>query len=194
MEAVVEGAPTCLDLSINRDAGRKPPLHTPYNLFFVNKNLRSGLYLLQLIKPDRSRRPQGTLVHIPARYYKRIPKFYFIVGILLVLTSFTMNGDKLAAYLYFMSGVVSVIYAVSVHQVRARGRRKQQLQDSQQPQPDSNAPPADNEQPHPDNSATPADNQQPRPDKRKSPSGVKNCDLPQHGGGIPSAGQPAIKP
>jgi hypothetical protein len=105
-----------------------------------------------------------------------------------------MDGDKLAAYLYFIAGVISVIYAVSVHQARARGRKKRPLEDNQQPHPDDNATPADNQQPLPENNATPADKQQPLPDEQKSQSGMKNRDLPQHGGGIPASGQPEIKP
>ncbi len=154
---------------------------------------------MQLIKPDRLRRRQGTLVHIPARYYKRIPKFYFIVGILLVLTSFTLEGDKLAAYLYFISGIVSIIYAVSVHQARARVRRKRALANQHQPPADNDKAPADQQQSAPDANAQHADKQQPednapRIDKQESQSGMKNRDLPQHGGGIPASGQPELKP
>lgn len=62
-------------------------------------------------------------MHIPARYYKRIPQFYFIVGILLVISSFNMEDNPLGAYLYFMAGVISVVYAVSVFEARRKGRK-----------------------------------------------------------------------
>jgi hypothetical protein len=105
-----------------------------------------------------------------------------------------MVDNQLAAYLYFISGVVSVIYAVSVHQARAKERKKQLLANSHQPLAVDNTPPADQQQPHADHNAPPADQQQPLPDNQKSQSGMKNRDLPQHGGGVPASGQPEFKP
>lgn len=86
-------------------------------------------------------------MHIPDRYYKRIPKFYFIVGLLLVLTSFNMHGNRLGAILYFVAGVVSVIYAISVHQARKKRRKLY-------------SPPPGDLRPVPDDDSQPADGQQ----------------------------------
>jgi hypothetical protein len=119
-----------------------------------------------------------------------------------------MEGDKLAAYLYFIAGLVSVIYAISVYQARARVRRKQALANEHQPPADNNTTPANQQQPHaennahtadkqqalPEDNAPPTDQQQPSPDKQDSQSGKKERDLPQHGGSISSSGQPELKP
>ncbi|MDX1405251.1 MAG: hypothetical protein R3192_11970 [Woeseiaceae bacterium] len=84
-------------------------------------------------------------MHIPARYYKRIPKFYFVAGILLVLTAFNMDDNPLGAYLYFLAGVVSVVYAVSVFQ--ARRKRRQRAHDDLRPAPVEETPAAEKRPP-----------------------------------------------
>ena len=89
------------------------------------------------------------------------------------MTSFNIEGNQLASYLYFISGVVSVIYVVSVHQARARQRKNRRLPDNQQPLPDNDPQLAD---------------------KQQSQSGMENSDLSQHGGSIPSSRQPEFKP
>jgi hypothetical protein len=158
-------------------------------------------------------------VHIPARYYKRIPKFYFIVGILLVISSFNMDENPLGSYLYFIAGVVSVIYAVSVAQAR-RKRRKSMPREDLQPAPDEEAPtegqlsPPVEKRPQfiNDNPAVAekqqladadtqsADEQQATPEqgaasanRPQSQSGNEKRDLPQHGGGVSSPAQPEVK-
>jgi len=62
-------------------------------------------------------------VKIPAKYYDRIPKFYFIVGILLLANSIYMGMENFAAYFYFAFGILSVLYAISVHMARAKRRK-----------------------------------------------------------------------
>ena len=62
-------------------------------------------------------------MQIPAKYYKRIPKFYFIVGIMLLANSIYMGMENFAAYFYFAFGILSVLYAVSVHMARSTHRK-----------------------------------------------------------------------
>jgi len=80
-------------------------------------------------------------VHIPEKYYERIPKFYFIVGILLLVNSIYLGFEEFAAYFYLAFGVVSILYAVGVHKARTKHRNYPLDQDSQQtesePEPDS---------------------------------------------------------
>ena len=71
-------------------------------------------------------------MQIPARYYERIPKFYFIVGILLLANSIYMGMENFAAYFYFAFGILSVLYAVSVHLARAKHRNKPPEKESPQ--------------------------------------------------------------
>jgi hypothetical protein len=159
-------------------------------------------------------------VHIPARYYKRIPKFYFIIGILLVISSFNMDENPLGSYLYFMAGVVSVVYALSVAQAR-RKRRRSVPPELLQPAPDEEAPTEENlpppvnkrpefindnpaatdkEQPPADQNTATANEEQAPPEQKESvadsqekESGTENRDLPQHGGGVASPAQPELK-
>lgn len=61
-------------------------------------------------------------MHIPEKYYERIPQFYFIVGILLLANSFYLGIDDFAAYFYMAFGFVSLLYAVGVKRARERNR------------------------------------------------------------------------
>ena len=69
---------------------------------------------------------------IPEKYYERIPKFYFIVGILLLANSIYIGIDDFAAYFYLGFGVVSILYAVSVQKARVKHRKDPPAEDSQQ--------------------------------------------------------------
>ena len=71
-------------------------------------------------------------MQIPDRYYKRIPKFYFIVGILLLANSIYLGMENFAAYFYFAFGILSVLYAVSVHLARAKHRNQPPEEESPQ--------------------------------------------------------------
>lgn len=71
-------------------------------------------------------------MHIPAKYYDRIPIFYFIVGILLVLDAFYIGMNDLVAYLYAVAGVASIVYSASVHWARTRNRKEPPSADTQQ--------------------------------------------------------------
>ncbi len=130
-------------------------------------------------------------MHIPARYYKRIPSFYFIVGILLVITSFNMDENPLGSSLYLIAGVVSVIYAVSVYYARRKRRKNARSPVDLRPTPED-PPPATNKRPPliNDNPA-PAAAQQAQADEKES--GTEERDLPQHGGGVPAPAQPEVK-
>jgi len=75
-------------------------------------------------------------VQIPAKYYERIPKFYFIVGILLLVNSIYMGMNNIAAIFYFVFGTISVLYAVSVHMMRSRNRDKLPAEDLSQSESD----------------------------------------------------------
>ena len=71
-------------------------------------------------------------MQIPAKYYDRIPKFYFIVGILLLINSIYMGMENFAAYFYFAFGILSVLYAVSVHMARAKHRKNPPAEEATQ--------------------------------------------------------------
>lgn len=71
-------------------------------------------------------------MHIPARYYERIPIFYFVVGILLILNAVYMGINDLVAYLYGTAGIVSVVYAAAVYRARTRNRKTEPAEDSPQ--------------------------------------------------------------
>ncbi len=73
-------------------------------------------------------------MHIPAKYYERIPKFYFIVGILLLVNSMYLGPEAFAAYFYFGFGIVSILYAVGVQNARAKHRNYPLVQGSEQTQ------------------------------------------------------------
>lgn len=71
-------------------------------------------------------------MHIPAKYYERIPKFYFIVGLLLVGNAIYDGLNDTAAYAHFFFGAMSIIYAVSVQRARLKHRDNPPAEDSQQ--------------------------------------------------------------
>lgn len=182
---------------------------------FVNENLIPGAVLCR----SRIRQGQGSLLHIPARYYKRIPKFYFIAGILLVITSFNMEDNPLASYIYFIAGLVSVIYAVSVFQAR-RKQRERRSDDELRPAADEEAPVEDtpaapakrqefvNDNPAPaaaqptrDENTSRAEQPGEKSDappqaaaKQASGSATEDRELAQHGSGVASPAQPEAKP
>ncbi len=187
--------------SVIRDAGPKPRHRTPYNPLFVNEILISG----PALRRSLIEHGQGPLLHIPARYYKRIPKFYFIAGILLVITSFNMEDNPLASYLYFLAGVVSVIYAVSVFQAR-RKQRKRRSPDELRPAPEEEAPVEDtpvapakrqefvNDNPVPAAGQPIQDEEASRAATQVSGPATEDRELPQHGGGVTSPAEPEAKP
>lgn len=61
-------------------------------------------------------------MHIPDKYYERIPQFYFIVGVLLLVNSMYLGMENFAAYFYLAFGCVSILYAVGVKRARERNR------------------------------------------------------------------------
>lgn len=71
-------------------------------------------------------------MHIPDRYYKRIPPFYFIVGVLLIANAFYMKLNHLAAYLYFIAGIASIVYAAVVYRARTKNRKVEPATDGHQ--------------------------------------------------------------
>lgn len=149
-------------------------------------------------------------MHIPARYYKRIPQFYFIVGILLVISSFNMEDNRLGAYLYFVAGVVSLIYAVSVFQARRKARKDQRSPHDFRPAPEEEdaALPANkqpelvNDNPTPANlrqadaakAAGTADQKPPETADKRSASGSEKSDLAEHGSGVAAPDEAEAKP
>lgn len=82
-------------------------------------------------------------MHIPEKYYERIPQFYFIVGILLLANSFYLGIDDFASYFYMAFGFVSLLYAVGVKKARERNRNYPLTEDASQAEADSAAEPAD---------------------------------------------------
>lgn len=80
----------------------------------------------------RSHRLPDSVVHIPAKYYERIPIFYFIVGILLILNAVYMGMNDFVAYLYTAAGIVSVVYAAAVYRARTRSRKIEPAEDTPQ--------------------------------------------------------------
>jgi len=70
-------------------------------------------------------------VHLPDKYYERIPKFYFVVGILLVTSSISKGVDDFVALLHLFFGVMSILYAVGVYKARAKHRNSEAADDSQ---------------------------------------------------------------
>ena len=143
-------------------------------------------------------------MHIPARYYKRIPTFYFVVGILLVISSFNMDHNPLAAYLYFMAGVVSVIYAVSVFQARRKRRKYLPPQgpgttigeeapiEENQPPPATKPPEFINDNPSAVQNASATDEDEAAAAQTPE-SATEDGDLSQHGSGVASPAQPEAK-
>ena len=70
-------------------------------------------------------------MHLPDKYYEKIPKFYFVVGILLVASSISKGMDDFVALLHLFFGVISILYAVGVHKARAKHRNDPPADDSQ---------------------------------------------------------------
>jgi hypothetical protein len=70
-------------------------------------------------------------VHIPGKYYERIPIFYFIVGILLLANAMYLGMEDFAAYFYLAFGMVSILYAVGVQKVRTKHRNNLPAEDSE---------------------------------------------------------------
>ncbi len=70
-------------------------------------------------------------MHLPDKYYEKIPKFYFIVGILLVASSISKGMDDFVALLHLFFGVMSILYAVGVYKARAKHRNSTTADDSQ---------------------------------------------------------------
>ncbi len=61
-------------------------------------------------------------MHLPAKYYERIPKFYFIVGLLLVGNAIYDGLNDTADYAHIFFGTMSILYAVSVQRARVKHR------------------------------------------------------------------------
>ena len=61
-------------------------------------------------------------MHLPSKFYERIPKFYFVVGILLVASAIYKEMDDFVAVLHLFFGLMSILYAVGVHKARAKHR------------------------------------------------------------------------
>ncbi len=76
-------------------------------------------------------------MHIPDKYYERIPKIYFIVGILLILSSISKGLDDYVAFLHLFFGMMSVLYAVSVHKARTKHRNNPPAEDPEPVQAES---------------------------------------------------------
>ena len=76
-------------------------------------------------------------MHLPAKYYERIPKFYFVVGILLVASSISKGMNDFVALLHLFFGVISILYAVGVHKARAKHRIDPPADDSKQAESES---------------------------------------------------------
>jgi hypothetical protein len=76
-------------------------------------------------------------VHLPSKYYERIPKFYFVVGILLVASAISKGMDDFVAILHLFFGVMSTMYAVGVYKARAKHRNNPPADDSQDAESES---------------------------------------------------------
>ncbi len=70
-------------------------------------------------------------MHLPTKYYEKIPKFYFVVGILLVASAISKGMDDFVALLHLLFGVMSILYAVGVHKARAKHRKSTTADDNQ---------------------------------------------------------------
>ena len=70
-------------------------------------------------------------MHLPDKYYERIPKFYFVVGILLVASSISKGVDDFVALLHLFFGVMSILYAVGVYKARSKHRNDPPADDNQ---------------------------------------------------------------
>jgi hypothetical protein len=81
---------------------------------------------------DQLQKHQGIAVHIPAKYYERIPKFYFIVGLLLIGNAIYDGLQDTADYAHLFFGTMSIIYAVSVQRARIKHRNERPAEDPQQ--------------------------------------------------------------
>ncbi len=78
-------------------------------------------------------------MHIPDKYYERIPGFYFIVGVLLLANSMYLGLEDFAAYFYLAFGCVSILYAVGVKRARETNRNYPLTTNNQQTQSESEA-------------------------------------------------------
>jgi hypothetical protein len=76
-------------------------------------------------------------VHIPSKYYEKIPKFYFVVGILLVASAISKGMDDFVAILHLFFGSTSIMYAVGVYKARAKHRNDPPAEDNQQAESES---------------------------------------------------------
>ncbi len=76
-------------------------------------------------------------MHIPSKYYERIPKFYFVVGILLVASAIYKEMDHFVAVLHLFFGSTSIMYAVGVYKARTKHRNNQPEEDNQQAESES---------------------------------------------------------
>ena len=74
---------------------------------------------------------------IPEKYYERIPKFYFIVGVLLLVNSIYIGMENFAAYFYLGFGMVSILYAAGVQKARTKHRKDVPAEDSRQSESES---------------------------------------------------------
>jgi hypothetical protein len=106
-------------------------------MLFVNENLPSAQHLPHFYTLKSITAIQGNLVHIPEKYYERIPQFYFIVGILLLANSFYLGIDDFASYFYMAFGFVSLLYAVGVKRARERNRNYPLAEEDSQTDADS---------------------------------------------------------
>ncbi len=76
-------------------------------------------------------------MHLPAKYYERIPKFYFVVGILLVASAISKGMDDFVAILHLFFGLMSIMYAVGVYKARAKHRNDPPAEDDPQEESES---------------------------------------------------------
>ena len=70
-------------------------------------------------------------------FLRRIPQFYFIVGILLLANSFYLGIENFASYFYMAFGFVSLLYAVGVKRARERNRNYPEVAMSEESEEDS---------------------------------------------------------
>ncbi len=136
-----------------------------------------------------------------------------------MITSFNMDDNPLASYIYFIAGIVSVIYAVSVFQAR-RKQRKLRSADELRPAADEESPVEDtpaapltrqefvNDNPAPAAAQPTRDDNTSRTEqpgeksgaapktaaKQASGSAAEDRELAQHGSGVASPAQPEAKP
>jgi hypothetical protein len=129
---------------------------------------------------------------------------------LLVISSFNMEDNPLGSYLYFIAGVISVIYAVSVFHARRKVRKNQRSPHDFRPVPEEedtslpankqpelvndNPTPAKIRQAKSEQAQPAADQETSTKDEQQSESGADNDELAQHGGGVAAPDQAEAKP